>query len=564
MNEFELEIARLVAEPAGLPVEEAARLIEVPPDDKLGDFAVPCFVLAKRLKQAPPAVAAALARRIRPTALVPEVRAAGPYLNFRVDAARFARSVLGEVLREDDAYGRSDEGAGKTVVIDYSSPNIAKPLAFHHIRSTMIGNALRRIFRALGWRVVGINHLGDWGTQFGKLMVAYRRWGNGDPLTEEPILKLNELYVRFHEEVKQEPALADEARAWFKKLEDGDPEARRLWAWFRELSLKEFEQVYELLRVKFDEVTGESFFNEQIPAVLDEIARKGLSKESEGALVVEVGEKMPPCLLLKGDEATLYATRDIAAAMHRRRTWGFARNLYVVDQGQGLHFRQFFKVLSMMGYDWARDCIHVAFGLVRFKDQKMGTRRGNVILLLDVLQKSIALARAIMEEKNPGLQDKERVARQVGIGAIVFNDLKNGRLKDVNFDWEELLNFDGETGPYVQYTHARIASVLRKAGAAPDPAAPVERLALPDERALIRLIEAYPGRVRLAARDHEPSNVAGHLLETAGQFNRYYNAHRILEQDPELRAARLLLIRAVMTVLRNGLDLLGVEAPEAM
>jgi arginyl-tRNA synthetase len=565
MSEFLDDIVQFLR--AHVPSDEAElrRAIEVPPTLDLGDYAFPCFPLAKILRKAPQAIAGELAAAFHPTALVREARAAGPYINFFVERTAFNRLALTAVLAQGAAYGGSAEGHGKTVVIDYSSPNIAKPFGVGHLRSTVIGQALYRIYTHLGYRVIRINHLGDWGTQFGKLIVAYKRWGSEAGLADHPIQTLYELYVRFHTEVDTQPELEDEARGWFKRLEDGDAEARAIWQRFRELSLEEFSRIYDRLGISFDSQAGESFYEPYLEPTIERIRQAGLVTLSDQALIVDLREfNMPPCLLRKKDEATLYATRDLAAAMYRYDTYRFDRLLYVVGADQRLHFQQLFKVLELMGYPWAKACVHVDFGLVKFNDEKMGTRRGNIIFLEEVLDRAVELAGQIVHDKNPDLASKRAVAEAVGIGAVIFTDLSTRRIKDVNFDWEKVLTFEGETGPYVQYTHARACSVLRRAQQAVRPDAAVDALALDEEFALVRLLADYSGVLQRAAAGYEPFFLTDYLLTLAERFNPYYHNHRILIDDPRLRDARLLLVKGVQTVLQSGLTLLGIAAPEEM
>ena len=439
------------------------RLIEVPPDYKMGDYALPCFVLAKRVRKSPQLIAEKLGLSFEADDYIKEVVTIGPYLNFFVNRSMFIGHVLNSIISRKDAFGTSDEGDGKCVVVDYSSPNIAKHLAVHHMRSALIGRAVYKLYNALGYRCVGINHLGDWGTQFGKLIVAYKKWGEDENGAPSDIETLYRLYVRFHQEAEKDPSLEDESREWFKRLENGDAEAELLWRLFKEISMKEFEKIYEMLGITFDYYTGESFYNGMLDDTVTGLKESGLLELSDNAQVVNLDKyDMPPCLIRKSDDASLYATRDICAAEYRKKEFGFDKMIYVVGSEQKLHFRQFKKVLELMGYGWQEECHHVDFGLVKFKDAKMSTRKGKVILLEDLLNESISRAREIIEEKNPDLEDKDDIADAVGIGAIIFSDLKNKRIKDVNFDWDEILNFDGETGPYVQYTHARICSIIRK------------------------------------------------------------------------------------------------------
>jgi len=565
MNAFRDDIMQFLKRCLPLDADEFQRALEVPPSVQLGDYAFPCFPLAKILRKAPQAIAAELAAAFQPTPLVKEARASGPYVNFFVDRVAYSHAGLGTIIEQDTRYGRSAEGEGKTVVIDYSSPNIAKPFGVGHLRSTVIGNALYRIYDHLGYRVMRINHLGDWGTQFGKLIVAFKRWGNETDLTTHAIQTLYDLYVRFHSEVETQPELDDEARGWFKRLEEGDLEARAIWQRFRDLSLQEFSRIYERLGISFDSQAGESFYEPYLEQTVERIRQAGLVTVSDQALIVDLhAYTMPPCLLRKKDEATLYATRDLAAAMYRHDTYGFWKMLYVVGADQRLHFQQVFKVLELMGFSWAKDCVHVDFGLIRFNDEKMGTRRGNIIFLEDVLDRAVELAEQIVHEKNPTLPSKREVAEAVGIGAVIFTDLSTRRVKDVNFEWEKVLTFEGETGPYLQYTHARACSVLRKANQPMRADADCSPLTQDDEFDLVRLLTDYPAVLRRAAEHYEPFFVTDYLLTLSERFNKYYHNYRILIDDAAVRQARLLLVKSVQTVIQSGLNVLGIKAPEEM
>jgi arginyl-tRNA synthetase len=571
-------IAECLTEPLGQPTETIVPMLRIPPEAAWGDFAFPCFTLAKAWRQAPQQIAAQLAQELTLTAPVVAVAAHGPYLNFTLDDDILSREVLQTITRQGERYGRGDEGRGKKVVIDYSSPNIAKELAFHHIRSTMIGHALKQILEARGYRVEGDNHLGDWGTPFGLLIAAYERFGWDDASAVEDIVQLNALYVRARNKAKADADFAAEGRRWFQRLEAGDPQARERWRWFVDVSLAEFDKVYDLLGVSFEHTLGESFFEPYMDDAIAELQARGLVTESQGALVVDLSAyDMPPCLLKKQDGATLYSTRDLATVLYRRREWRFDTCLYVVDMGQSLHFAQLFKVLDLAGFEWAANCHHIPFGLVLQRNPESGkwekgsTRQGNASLLKTVLEAAIRMAREKMAVSNPDLPDAELVARLVGVGAVIFNDLKNRRTRDVKFDQEAILNPQGETGPYMQYTQARCASVL---AAAPDTAGvePLyELLQQPEERALVRKLAAYPDAVAEAARTWEPSVVAQHLLAIAADFNSYWTRGnkdpglRILRPDAaDLTAARAALTAAVQTVLCNGLKLLGVPTPDAM
>jgi arginyl-tRNA synthetase len=571
-------IAQCLAGLLGKSCDDIVAMLRTPPEPELGDYAFPCFILAKEWRQAPPQIAATLAQQIAVPEPIVAVQAHGPYLNFRLNDHLLSREVLSRVLEAGERYGHGDEGHGQKVVIDYSSPNIAKELAFHHIRSTMIGHALTQILRARGYTVEGDNHLGDWGTPFGLLIAAYKRFGWDAQADVEDIVQLNALYVRATQTARAEAAFAEEGRRWFQRLEAGDSEARQYWRWFVDVSLAEFQKVYDLLGVSFEHTLGESFFESYIDEALRLLEAKGLVSESDGALVVDLSAyDMPPYLLKKQDGTTLYSTRDLATALYRQRAWQFHQCLYVVDMGQSLHFRQLFKVLELAGYPWATSCHHIPFGLVLMyhaetgKWEKGSTRQGNVSLLKTVLEDAIAMAREKIAASNPALPNADVVARQVGVGAVVFNDLRTRRARDVKFDQEAILNPYGETGPYMQYTHARCASVLAAAPCTPGDDVDYTLLCETEERALVRKLATYPDIVAEAAREWEPSIVAQHLLALAADFNSYWTRGnkdtqvRILRRDaPELTAARVTLTAALRTVLRNGLRLLGVPAPDAM
>jgi arginyl-tRNA synthetase len=565
MNRFVEDIIRIISEQVDLPREEVRDLLEIPPDQKLGDYAFPCFVLSKKLRKAPEQIAERLASEMKATELIREISSVGPYINFKVDKTRQAEFVLTRIFEQEAAYGSDRIGQGKTIVIDFSSPNIAKPFGIGHLRTTVIGNALYHIFRKLGFEVVRINHLGDWGTQFGKVILAYKMWGDEKEFLEDPISTLYELYVRFHREEEKDPKLEDEARGWFKKLEDGDEEAVGLWKKFRDYSLKEFKRVYEMLYIEFDTYPGESFYNEFMDQTIEEIKAKGLAEMSQDALIVNLEtHDLPPCLLKKKDEATLYATRDIAAAIYRYSTYKFYKSLYVVGSAQRLHFQQVFKVLELMGYKWAKDCVHIDFGWIKFKQEMMSTRKGNIVLLEDVLNKSVELARKIIDEKSPDLQNKEEVAREVGIGAVIFSDLSTRRNKDIDFDWDQALSFDGETAPYVQYTHARLCSLMRKYGRPVRKEINYEVFSTQEEIALTRLLEDFPRKVKSAAETYEPAFICSFLIDLCSNFNRFYQKHRIITEDEKSTSARMLLVKAIQVTLKSGLSLLGIEAPERM
>ena len=568
--DFKAQIAQALAPLTQWSEADLIAALEVPQETRMGDFAFPCFRLAKTLRKAPPAIAADLCAQIQKPAAVERVEAVSGYVNFFIDKLAWAQSVLGSVATAGEGYGASAEGRGKTILIDYSSINIAKPFAHHHLTTTALGHALYRIYQNLGYKVVGINHLGDWGTQFGKQIVAYKRWGNREDVRTGGIRELVRLYVKFHDEAEKDPALDDEARAWFKKIEDGDEEALELFNWFKELTISEVQQVYDLLGIRFDSYNGEAFFSDKMEPVVEELQAKGLLKESEGAQIVDLEPcKMPPFMIKKRDGTSLYATRDLAAALWRKREYDFAQCLYVVAYQQNLHFNQLFKVLEMMGHEWAKDMKHVNFGMVSMAEGAMSTRQGRVIWLEDVLKAAVDKALDIIKEKSPDLADKETVARQVGIGAVVFSVLCNNRIKDIVFSWESVLNFDGETAPYLQYTHARCNSVIRKAAEREAPistvgAADYNVLASDEAQAVIKELANFPDAVQEAAARYEPMLISRCIIEVAKAFNKFYYEHRILDgSEAEIRA-KLALADAVRLVLKRGLYLLGIEAPNQM
>jgi arginyl-tRNA synthetase len=566
MQRFVEEIRAALARHTGQALEDVRT--EAPRDAALGDVAFPCFPLAKALKQAPPKIAAELAGKLSSELEGIEVVATGPYLNFTIDRRVLADAVLGAIAEQGTAYGGSDEGQGKTVVIDLSSPNIAKPMSVGHLRSTVIGAAVQRLHDALGYTTVGITHIGDWGAQFGKLVAAVERWGGDVDLESDPIKALLALYVRYHEEEEQDPSLGQRARAAFQELESGvEGPVRATWRKLTELSLREFEKIYARLGVTFDEVRGESFYEPYLTETVERIEAAGITEVSEGALVVDLSsieENMPPCLLRKTDGTTLYATRDLAALFHRWELYRFERCLYVVGGEQKLHFRQLEGVLQRMGLDWEPRVEHIDFGLLRLPEGKMSTRKGRVVFLDDVLDRAVDEARKIIAEKNPALAEAADVAEAVGIGAVIFNDLKRERVRDVAFVWEEVLSFEGETGPYVQYTHARLASIERKAAAAGEADGTADRGLLADAGPLLVQLGRFPDVVASAARRAEPSEVAIYLLGLCRDLNNWYVHNRVLGQEAPLTAARLELVGASKVVLGNGLRLLGLSAPEEM
>ncbi|MCJ7507943.1 MAG: arginine--tRNA ligase [candidate division Zixibacteria bacterium] len=565
MNEFVREIIDLLEKRTGLPEKEIEESIEVPPDQSLGDYAFPCFVLAKKLKKSPQEIASELASELKSQDLIEKITSSGPYLNFEVRKDKLAELVLKKINKEKDSYGSDKTGKGKTIVIDFSSPNIAKPFGIGHLRSTVIGNTLYKIFNKLGFKVIRVNHLGDWGTQFGKLIVAYKRWGDEQEISSDPIASLFNLYVRFHDEAEKDKTLEDEAREHFRKLEKGDKEATSLWKRFKKYSMDEFERIYKMLDISFDYYAGESFYNELIDQTVGKIQKSGLAEISQNALVIKLDKyNLPLCLIRKKDEATLYATRDITAAIYRYDTYKFFKNIYVVGTAQKLHFQQVFKVLELMGYEWAKDMVHVDFGWVKFKQEMMSTRKGNIVLLEDVLNKSIELALKIIEEKNPGLENKKEVAYQVGIGAVIFADLSVRRNKDIDFDWDKALSFEGETGPYLQYTHARLCSLVSKYGKSVNDKVEYSTFQSTEEIALIKLLDSFPQRIKQAADTYEPYLISSYLIELCSLFNRFYQKERVITEDEQKTKTKMFLVSGILVVLALGLDLLGIKAPERM
>ena len=565
--DFKFEIAKLISSAADIDVEEVISAIEIPPNSDMGDYAYPCFKLAKVFRKAPPMIAGELAEKIEKKDFIKEIKTVGAYINFFTEKSVYVKEVLESVLTKEADYGKSTEGNGKTIVIDYSSPNIAKPFHVGHLRSTVIGNAIYKIYECLGYNCEGVNHLGDWGTQFGKLIVAYKKWGSKEAVEKDGIQELMKIYVKFHDEAEKEPSLDDEARLWFVKMQDGDEEALTLWKWFYDISIKEFERVYEMLGVKFDAYTGESFYNDKMDVVVEELKEKNLLKESEGAMIVDLEEdKMPPCLIIRKDGGTLYATRDITAALYRKKTYNFEKCIYLTALDQNLHFAQWFKVIEKMGYEWSKDLVHVPFGLVSLDTGKLSTRHGNVVLMEELLNQAINETTKIIEEKNPDLPNKEEVAKQVGIGAVIFNDLYNNRIKDVVFSWSRMLNFDGETGPYVQYTHARACSLINKVCGSEEIDKNVDFSLLNDEASVevCKLIEMYPAKIKDAAAKFEPSIVTRHLVDIAQAFNKFYHDNPIMSSEDEVKKARIALVYAVKTILASGLKLLGINAPKQM
>ena len=562
MNNKELIASELAKVIDSLDQDAILNLLEQPKSSDLGDIAFPAFSLAKVERKAPQAIAADIAEKIDQSAFE-KVVATGPYVNFFLDKSKISDQVIKSVIEAGADYGQQDEGKGQNITIDLSSPNIAKPFSVGHLRSTVIGDALSNIFRKMGYNTIKINHLGDWGKQFGLLMVAYKKWGSKEAVEANPIDELLKLYVRINAEIENDPELDEEGRKWFKKLEDGDPEATELWHWFRDESLVEFNRIYKLLGVEFDSLNGEAFYNDKMDEGVQILEDKGLLKESKGASIVELDDvNLPPAMIKKSDGATLYITRDIATAIYRARTYNFVKNIYAVGQEQSNHFRQLKAVLKKMGFDWSDDMVHVDFGLVTKNRQKLSTRKGNIILLEPTLQEAISRAKAQIEEKNPELENKEEVAHAVGVGAVKFYDLKTDRRNGYDFDLEAMVSFEGETGPYVQYAYARIQSILRKANFTPSTDATYS-LSDPESWEIIKLLQDFSRVVKRAAENYDPSLIAKYAINLAQAFNKYYAHTRILDESPE-RESRLALSYSTAVVLKEALRLLGVDAPEKM
>lgn len=546
-----------------LSTESVMELIEKPKFENQGDLAFPCFALAKIEKQAPHRIAEKLAAQLSNPLFEKVFVAEGPYVNCFLNKSQVSKQILQKVLSERADYGQSDIGQGRNIAIDFSSPNIAKPFSMGHLRSTVIGNSLSKIVEKVGYKAVKINHLGDWGTQFGKLIVAYKKWGQEELVKQDPIPELLTLYIKFHEEAERDSALEDEARLWFKKLEDGDREAEELWTWFKDESMKEFSKIYDLLGVEFDSFSGEAFYNGKMEATIELLREKKLLIESEGAEVVDLSEHgLPPFLIRKSDGATLYGTRDLTAALYRKDNYQFAESLYVVGQEQTLHFRQLFLTLEKMGFDWARDMKHIPFGFILKDGKKMSTRKGKVVLLDKVLKEAIELAGKNINDKNSSLPNKAETAKMVGVGAVIFHDLKTERQNNVEFSLEDMLRFEGVTGPYVQYTHARACSILRKSGADKESLKP-EGLEDPYSWEIIKQLMAFQDTVLKSCQQSEPSAIAKYAVDLAQDFNKYYSHVKVLE-DGSQKEGRLALVLAVTIVLKESLRLLGVHAPDEM
>ena len=558
------QIIDLISTAANLDKAMVSDILEIPPKADMGDFAFPCFQLAKTLRKAPPMIAADIAEKIGDVDILDKLEVKGAYLNFFIKKELFVKTMIENADVEN--FGSSDMGKGKTICIDYSSPNVAKNFHVGHLRTTIIGNSLYKIYSKLGYQVERINHLGDWGTQFGKLIVAYKAWGSKEAVEKDSVAELMRLYVKFHEEADKDDSLNDQARAWFTKMEHGDEEALDIWKWFVDISLKEYKGTYALLGMEFDHYLGESFYRDKTADVVKRLQDANLLEESQGAQIVNLDAyDMPPCLIMKKDGSSIYATRDLAAIFYRKDRWDFDKCLYVTGQEQKLHFAQVFKVVELLGNDWAKDSlVHIPYGLVSLEGAKLSTRSGNIIYAEDILLEAIDKVKGVIAEKNPDLENKDEVAKIVGVGAILFHDLYNQRIKDVSFKWDKVLNFDGETGPYVQYTYCRCASILRSIDH--DANATIDYSLLLDEEAiaLLKEINRFPQVVKDAAEKYEPSVVARFAMDVAQSFSRFYNADRVNVEDAALRNARAKLVDMTKHTLKDALDLLGIQCPEQM
>ena len=565
--DFKEHIIDKLQELTGLEREAIEKAVETPPDEKLGDLAFPCFPLAKVMRKAPPIIAQELKEQLSSDETIAQVDAVGGYLNFFFNKAMFISDTVTAARKAGEDWGKSEMGNGKTVLVEYSSPNIAKPFHIGHLFSTAVGNSLARIYKFLGYDVESLNHLGDWGTQFGKLISAYKRWGDAKLIEKDPINELLKIYVKFHEEAEKDPSLEDEAREYFKKLEDGDAETTELWKYFKDQSLVEFKRVYDMLGVSFDSYNGEAFYSDKMDEVVDMLRDADILTESEGAQVVDLSDmNMPPCIILKSDGATIYATRDIAAALYRHRTYNFDKNIYVVGLPQSLHFRQIFETMKRAGWEWSKDCHHVGFGLVKLPGKSMSTRHGDVVFLEDVLNESIEKTRSIIENNGAKVDDIDDVSKKIGIGAILYTFLKNSREKDIVFSWDTMLDFDGESAPYCMYGYARGKSILRRAEGIDYSTADLTKAVSDDAYTLVKLINSFGDAVKDAADKNEPFYVNRYVTGLVKAFNKFYNTNPIMRDDvdEETKKARLAIVDATCTVIKSALYLLGIEVVESM
>lgn len=548
----------------GLSSEEIYKLIEIPPQEKMGDYSFPCFQLAKTLRKNPALIATEMASALELEDFA-EIKNVGPYINFFLDRKKFENEVINTIIEKKENFGKSDIGKGKTAIVEFSSVNIAKPFHIGHIRSTVIGDALRNIHEFLGYNTIATNYIGDYGTQFGTMIAAYKLWGDDDKLKANPIQELLDLYVRYNTEASENEEMMDAAREEFKNLEEGEEEATRLWSWFKEISFNEFDRVYNLLDIDFDNYKGEAYYSKYMPEILEELKEKNLLVESDGAQIIDLSDfDLPPSIIIKSNGSSAYITRDIATAINRKKEYNFDENLYVVATQQNLHFEQLWKILELMGYDLYKGCKHISFGMVSLKDQTLSTRKGQVVFLEDVLNKAIEKTREIMENREDTVEDIDEVSRIVGIGAVKFQELYNNRIKDYVFDWNEVLNFEGESGPYVQYTYARAKSVLRKAGVGEIKPIEIEKITNDEEFSLVKKLAGFEDIVIKAKEKYEPSLVTRHLTDIAKSFNKFYNSAKIMVEDEKLKEERLALAYATAVVIKTALGLLGIKTVEKM
>ena len=548
----------------GLSSEEIYKLIEIPPQEKMGDYSFPCFQLAKTLRKNPALIATEIASALELEDFA-EIKNVGPYINFFLDRKKFENEVINTIIEKKENFGKSDIGKGKTAIVEFSSVNIAKPFHIGHIRSTVIGDALRNIHEFLGYNTIATNYIGDYGTQFGTMIAAYKLWGDDDKLKANPIQELLDLYVRYNTEATEDEEMMDAAREEFKNLEEGEEEATRLWSWFKEISFNEFDRVYNLLDIDFDNYKGEAYYSKYMPEILEELKEKNLLVESDGAQIIDLSDfDLPPSIIIKSNGSSAYITRDIATAINRKKEYNFDENLYVVATQQNLHFEQLWKILELMGYDLYKGCKHISFGMVSLKDQTLSTRKGQVVFLEDVLNKAIEKTREIMENREDTVEDIDEVSRIVGIGAVKFQELYNNRIKDYVFDWNEVLNFEGESGPYVQYTYARAKSVLRKAGVGEIKPIEIEKITNDEEFSLVKKLAGFEDIVIKAKEKYEPSLVTRHLTDIAKSFNKFYNSAKIMVEDEKLKEERLALAYATAVVIKTALGLLGIKTVEKM
>lgn len=569
MIDFKEKIANSISQVVAIEKEKIMDYIELPPEKEMGDYAFPCFRLAKDLKKAPPIIANEIKEKIvLDEQYIKELQIQGGYLNFFINKDELIKTVLEEVNQKQEMFGSSNMGKGKNIVIDYSAPNIAKPFHIGHLRSTVIGGALYKIYSFLGYNVIGINHLGDYGTQFGKLIEGYKRWGNEYDIEHNPIDELMKLYIRINNLCKEDEQVLEECRNNFKKLEDGDSYCLELWDKFRRLSLEEFKRIYELLHSKFDSWNGEAFYTDKMPEVIELLEKNNKLVESQGAKIVDLEEqKMPPCMIIKSNGSSTYATRDLAAILYRARTYDYEKAIYVTSYEQVLHFKQVFEVAKYLDLEskYTESLIHVPFGMIHLKTGRMSTREGNVVKLEDLLQEAIIRVKNIIQEKNPDMKEKEETAKKIGIGAVIFNDLANSRIKDEVFDWDTILNFQGETGPYIQYIYVRTKSVLENAGYIPNmESIDSGKLLEKESITIIKLMYQFKDKIKLAAEKNEPSIIARFLIDLAQAYSKFYNEYKIIGEDKELQDARLYLSYAVGNTIKIGAKLLGIEMPDRM